>query len=408
LSTLFERMSVEQRITAVNVDFSNHATFSQMAGVAVVGNNHVVDDGSVTTAGTDGQDVWYSRAFMQDQNRKQTRWIVLHETMHKGLHHCTEYKDLYTRDPDTCNIAMDYVVNGLIEEADPKYDFTEKPAGCPIFLHKKYSGWSFPQVLKDLLKNSKPIKDSGGKQIGKNLFDPDGKPIGGSFDQHIMSEIEGKVADALKQEITDSLQQGKRLSEKLAGQGKRNDALNATLRQRDTNWKQYFWQFFTELCEGDDQSRFSPPNKRLLPWCIMPSHFSEATGEIIIACDTSGSMHGLYPTVFGEIARICDNVKPDSVRVLWWEYAVVGDQQFKAIDYPNIAKLMKPVGGGGTRLTSVAEYIESKKYKPKAIIYLTDGWIESNYRLADFPTLFGAVDNDDFVASKGRTVRIYS
>ena len=100
--------------------------------------------------------------------------------------------------------------------------------------------------------------------------------------------------------------------------------------------------------------------------------------------------------------------QPESVRVIWWEYSVVGEQVFKPIDYPNIGKLMKPAGGGGTRVTCVAEHIEQNKLKPKCVIYLTDGYIESDYRLPEFPVLFGAVDNDSFVASRGKTLRIYS
>jgi len=94
MSTVFNNMTIEQRLIAANVDFGGHPIFAQMAAVAVIGVNHVVEDGhTITTAGTDGQDVWYNRSFMRKQNRKQTRWIVMHETMHKGLHHCTEYKD---------------------------------------------------------------------------------------------------------------------------------------------------------------------------------------------------------------------------------------------------------------------------------------------------------------------------
>ena len=207
----------------------------------------------------------------------------------------------------------------------------------------------------------------------------------------------------------DAKHQGQLLSQKLAGKGTGGKDLDGIMAKRDTNWREHVRQFITEICEGDEQSRYAPPNKRMLPQgIIMPSHFTESTGELIVACDTSGSMGHLYPTVFGEIARICENVLPGSVRMLWWEFEVVGEQVFKPIDYPNIAKLMKPVGGGGTRVTCVAEHIEKHKLKPKCVIYLTDGYIESDYRLPEFPTLFGAVDNDGFVASRGKTVRIYS
>lgn len=418
MSTTFDRMNAEQRITAVNVDLANNKTYAIMSGVACVGKNEIRDDHP--TAATNGRDCIYGREFVMAQNRKQLRYVVLHETFHKALRHCSEYMEIAKREPKACNIAMDYVVNAFIEEADPEFKFVERPT-VPVLIHPKYFGWSFVQVLRDLLKNAKPITMSGegdgeggeggdgDQQVGKVFVDPDGNPICAELDDHIMGELSEAEAKEAERQIEDAKHQGQILAEKLAGHGSRGGSLDNIMAKRDTNWREHLRNFISEICEGDEQSRFAPPNKRLLAQgIIMPSHFTESTGEIIVACDTSGSMTGLYPIVFGEIARICENVAPESVRVIWWEYAVVGEQVFKPIDYPSIAKLMKPVGGGGTRVTCVAEHIEQNKLKPKCVIYLTDGYIESDYRLPEFPVLFGAVDNDSFVASRGKTVRIYS
>jgi predicted metal-dependent peptidase len=116
-------MTPEQRLVAVNVDLSNNKTFAIMSGVACVGTNHIVDD--MPTAGTNGRDVYYGRDFMMGLTRKQLRFVVLHESLHKALRHCVEYNDLVKREPEACNIAMDYVVNSFIEESDPKHEFIE-------------------------------------------------------------------------------------------------------------------------------------------------------------------------------------------------------------------------------------------------------------------------------------------
>ena len=421
MSTTYDRMTPDQRLVAVNVDISNHKVFSSMSGVACVGRNHLTED--LPTAATNGKDCYYNPEFVMAQSRKQMRFVVLHETFHKALRHCSEYVDICKREPQASNIAMDYVVNGLILEADPNKEFIDFTTDPEPLLHEKYMGWSFVQVLKDILKNAQPIPqpqagegegesgegDGEGNGLGRVFVDPDGKPIGAQLDEHKIGELLGEELKEAGRQIDDAIHQGKILQGKLAGKGASGGVLDGAFKKRDTNWREHLREFISSICEGDDQSRFCPPNKRLLAsGFIMPSHFSESTGEIIVACDTSGSMGGLYPTVFGEIARICENVNPESVRVLWWEYEVVGEQVFKPIDYDKIGKLMKPVGGGGTRVTCVAEHIEQNKLKPKAIIYLTDGYIESDYRLPEFPVLFGAVDNDNFVASRGKTLRIYS
>jgi predicted metal-dependent peptidase len=402
-SVVYTRMRPEQRLTAVSLDISKHKEFSQLAGVACVGSVIVTTD--IPTAATDGANEYYNPEFVLNMTRKQLRYLKLHETLHKSLRHCVEYKDIVQKEPKVSNIAMDYVVNGLIEEADPTLAFVERPTEVPPLVHPKYAGWSFVRVFKDLMQNAKPQDDGQGKK----LVDPDGDEIGDTLDEHKPSTLDGTGTDKLKQQIDDALQQGKIVQSKMAGKQGVGGALDATMRKRDTNWRQYLNDFLTEICEGDEQSRFCPPNKRMLAsGFIMPSHYSESTGEIIVACDTSGSMESLYPVVLGEISRICGNVQPESVRVLWWEYEVVGDQQFKPIDYPNIGALLKPNGGGGTRLSCVADYITTKKYKPKAVLILTDGYIESNYRLPEVPVLFGVCDNDHFTGSRGKTVRIYS
>ncbi|NBS71718.1 hypothetical protein EBT31_22815, partial [bacterium] len=178
-------------------------------------------------------------------------------------------------------------------------------------------------------------------------------------------------------------------------------------KERITNWRDPLQDFIQSVCAGDENSRFCPPNKRLLAsGFLMPSHFSETVGELIIACDTSGSMTSYYPIVFGEVARICQHVKPEKVRMLWWDTSVCGDQEFKPDQYEQIATLMKPKGGGGTTPEVVVQYINKKKIDAKAIVWLSDGYLGCQDPVTPMPSLWGIVDNDDFVAAHGKTLHI--
>ena len=399
MSSVWNKMAINDRIIACHVDISNHKDFAVLSGIVYVGDVTLDDD--IKTAATDGRNVIYSPTFIQDFTRKQLRFLVLHESLHKSLHHCTAYKSLCEKYPMLCNQAMDYVVNSTIEETDPTHAFVEHPTSVPPLLDKKYFGWSFVEVLQDLIKECE--KAGGDPQAGGEGD--------GSFDEHIIGKLAEAIQAKTEGEISDALHQGKMLAKRIKdrGMGSSGGALDRLTQKRDTNWKEHMREFITQLCEGDDYSRFAPPNKRLLPQGIlMPSHFSETTGELVIACDASGSMYSILPTVFGEVARICENVQPDSVRVLWWETTIVGEQLFKPHEYSNIANLIRPCGGGGTRLTCVSEYFTEHKLKPKACVVISDGYIESDYILPNVPILFGVVDNDQFTSNKGKTVRIYS
>lgn len=404
MSKTWDKLSAQDRVIAVHVDFSNNKDFAGLSGVVYVGD---VKFESIGTAGTDGRDVYYDPAFVERLTRKQLRYLVAHEALHKALMHCTNYKELSKKYPQLCNMAMDYVVNATIEEIDPNFQFVERVTNPDPLIDPKYQGWSFVEVLQDLLKNAKKI---GGGQPTKGNGDGSGQ--GRPLDEHMFDdakELGSKEANELGRQIDDAVRQGKILADKLAGKGSRNSPLDRATQKRDTNWREHMREWVTALCEGDEYSRFAPPNKRLAPQGIlMPSHFSEATGELILACDTSGSMGGVYPTVFGEIARIAENVRPDSVRVIWWDCAVCGDQVFKPHEYQNIASLLKPAGGGGTSPECVVQYIREKKYQPKGVVWLTDGYLDGSNGCVDVPALWGVVDNDHFVPPQGKAVRIYS
>jgi predicted metal-dependent peptidase len=63
--------------------------------------------------------------------------------------------------------------------------------------------------------------------------------------------------------------------------------------------------------------------------------------------------------------------------VLWWDTAVHGEQVFEN-DYANIAGLLKPLGGGGTHVGCVSEYIKKENLQAECVIVFTDGYVESN------------------------------
>lgn len=402
----WERMSAETRIKAVHVDFMKHPEFALLSGVTMVGKVFVKDD--MPTAGTNGRDVYYGREFVMGHNRKQIRYLVAHENLHKALRHCVEYKPVADKYGMIVNAAMDYVINQMIEDMDTKGDFVERPhLGKPL-IDPKYKGMSFLQVLKDLLKDAQQ-QQSGGKGGKGGTSAGNGHQ---SLDEHMFDEAEEMSpaeAKKVQQQVEDAVRQGKLLAERMRGDGKGGADLSALTAHRDTNWREYLREFLSTICQGDDNSRFCPPNKRMLAsGFVMPSHFSESTGEIIVACDTSGSMGGVYPVVFGEIARICEHARPESVRVLWWDTDVNSEQVFKPDQYDQIAGVLKPQGGGGTTVSVVARYIAEKQLKPKAVVYLSDGYVESDYEVPDVPCLWGIVDNDSFMPLKGKVVRIYS
>jgi predicted metal-dependent peptidase len=289
-------------------------------------------------------------------------------------------------------------VNALIEEIDPNFHFVERPTD-KLCIDRKYFGMSFPQVMNDLIKSGRKEPEDGDKGNDEGFDEP--------IDSHEDGEFADDELQELEKQVDDANRQGEMMARKLAGKegGGRDTLGNA--KERTTDWRSALQDFISTTCTGDEQSRFCPPNKRMLAsGFVMPSHFSEAIGEVIIAPDTSGSMYPYYNVIFGEVARICQLVSPAAVRVLWWDTTVCADQQFKPADYEQIATTLRPRGGGGTIPTVVTDYIEEHKIKAQAIIWLTDGYLGCDTPNTPMPSLWGSVENEDFVPTHGKVLRI--
>lgn len=388
----FDKMTLNQRIQAANIDCMRHPKFALLSGVIMMGKSEVTDN--LPTAATNGRDKLYGADFITPLNRKQLRYLVLHENFHVALKHCVLYKDIKKKWARKTNKAQDYVINGLIEEMDPGFTFVERPSKG-ILVDPKFNGMSFQQVFNLLPDDADDEGGGGGK---------DDNP----FDEHIdADDLSFDEQQDLSRQIDDANRQGQMLARKLAGKDGGGSDIFGLAADRSTDWVSALREFIQSVSTGDDNSRFAPPNKRLLAaGFILPSHFTESIGEIIIAADTSGSMGPYYKLLFGEVSTICQQTKPAAVRVLWWDTSVCGDQVFTAIDYDQIATLLKPKGGGGTTPQVVVDYIVKHKIDAKAIIWLSDGYIGCDDPITTMPSLWGVVDNDSFVAKHGKTLHI--
>ena len=390
----FKDMSLPDRLIACHVAAMKHPVFCILGGVTQIGKVEITEE--VDTAGTDGTDVYYNPHFIASMSKKQLLYLILHEAMHKCLHHCTEYVEVKKKFPDEFAQAVDYVVNGTIEDMDNGAEkFLERPTSIPPLVNPKYANMSVLEVIRDLRKQ----KEHNPQQQPKPTLDKHTMKAKTPENEAEMEEVKQKIDDAVRHgEIVQ-----KQLQSQTGGEAKGLSGF----RESNTDWRTPLRRFFQELCEGDDQSRFNPPNRRMLPLGpLLPSHYAESTGEIGIFVDTSGSMAHILPLVFGEIARVAQQAQPASVRVLFWDTKIQSDQVFTPKDYPQIAKLLAPRGGGGTTVSCVARYVAEKRLKFKAGIYLSDGFFEVQYEVVPGNILWGVVGHRSFVPIRGKVLHI--
>jgi predicted metal-dependent peptidase len=293
-----------------------------------------------------------------------------------------------------------------------------------------FHDWSMRQIWDHLKKqNPPPPPREGGKGdkpcggSGDEPADDQGSGSGkivingnelkeipdGGFDEHDFEKlIEGMDPEDIKkmgEAIDKALREGGMLAGRMGGKMPR--AISDLLTPK-VDWKDALRDVVSSSIRGKDEFTWRRLNKRqLVNDLYLPSIENETVGEVVVAIDTSGSISGDILTGFAtELASICDLCEPEKVRVLWWDTHVHGEQIFEG-NYMGLAKMLKPVGGGGTRVGCVSDHIVKERINADCVIVFTDGYVESSF-LWDVipPTLWMVTENTSFHPPVGKKVMI--
>ena len=388
----------------------------------MIGEKGIKDD--CPTAYTNGRDDYYGRAFVDGLADSEFRFLILHETYHKLFKHLTTWEHLYKDDPKLANMACDYVINLMIadENRDMFAVMPKDAEGNAIgLLDEKFRNMDTAQVYKILKQEQEENGGGGGgdeesekSEGGEDEGGGSGSTgTGGGLDEHDWEGAQEMDADEqreLAQEIDQAVRQGALTAGKVGSGG--NRAIDQLL-QPEVNWREVLRDFITETCRGNDDSTWRQPSRRHLAMGMLrPSGITERVGELVIAIDTSGSIgqHELTKCL-SEIKGVCDTVKPESIRILYWDTKVCSDELYG--DVPNacasleqLTQTTKPAGGGGTMVQCVPDYIRDKNINAQAVIVLTDGYLGGDWGAWTMPLLWGILDNKSAQPTIGKTLHI--
>lgn len=391
----------EERMKKNHIALMRHPETALYSGVIMAGESHVSDE--FFTAYTDGLNKKYSARFIEKLNDEELRALILHENLHVALMHIPRHKDLMNENRLLANVAMDIVVNNIINRLSDK-KLCKLPEGGIFDPH--YDGWSVREIYNDLKKQN----EGNGSGEGEVIVIVNGKAHSteGS-DEHDAKGTEGKTPEEMKEleeKIGKALREGGMLAGRLGTKMPRE--LEESL-VSPVDWRKELQEYIKTSVRGADELTWRRFNRSLLANDILaPSVESETITEVLFAVDTSGSIGDEdLAAVATQIAAACETCRPEKVRVLWWDTHVHGEQVFAVDDYDNIRKLLKPQGGGGTRVSCVSEYIVKNKLAPDCAVILTDGYLEDNIQwAATVDTLWLVKGNNRFVPPSGKKLTI--
>lgn len=423
-----KQLTPDQRISkAVNRIMDK---ITALSSVLMIGERNVVED--VKTACTNGRDEKYGRDFVESINDGELRFTVLHEQYHKLYKHLITWRQLYEEDADIANQACDYVINLKIVDEFGKAqmengDLFIKPFDW-ILIDERFREMSARQVF-DILKKEKTAEPQGGQGQGQgqsnddgqgdNQGEDDGKSSGDGqpqrdskpnrpMDTHDWDGAKAIPEDetkTLEREIDEAIRQGALVAGKLGSGGMRD---LGNILQPKVDWRQVLRDFITATCAGKDYSTWRRPNRRFIASDIyMPSSISEQVEELVLAIDTSGSIGRRELANFlGEVKCVAEVVKPNRVRVLYWDTKIVADELYEGDAVADLIRSTKPAGGGGTDINCVCEYLANNKVKPQAVIVLTDGYLGSSWGKWSVPILWCILNHKSAKPTVGQTVHI--
>ena len=423
-------LSVEQRLTKAVSDIIREPRYRALVNVLMLGDKRVIHEhdpeaARVTTAATDGLNEMYNAAFVSLLSDAELRFLVIHETKHKVYKHLTTWQWMWEEDADLANRSCDHVINleGVAENKDgfatmPRWTQGHIDALTPeerLFLDKegitigdmmgccdgKYGGMNSKQVY-DLLKQEKQEKQ---EQQGESQQGQGSAP---SMDEHLWEDAKAMSEDAkqdLSRQIDTALRQGALSAGKTGAEVSREIM---ELLEPKVDRRELLRQFFTEHVAGRDYTSWHRPNRRFLSTGMyMPSLLSQSVGEVVFACDTSGSVtQDMLSEELGEIVALCRSTLPSKVHLLYWGHTVVAHETYGPMDTPieAMADSTKPVGGGGTVPQCVPDYLAEHHIRPACVVVLTDGEFYSAGKW-DVPVLWLVTSKSAKLPDVGISVR---
>ena len=368
--------------------------------------------GRTRTMGTDGQSIFYDKAFVKGCSDSELIGLLAHEVMHPAMQHHTRRGD---RDPALWNDAADYAINPILTEAGFTLpgDVLNDPQYRGMTAEQIYDALNQPHGKSDDDEENQDddrTADAGqenGEGEGNGNGDGDDTDnVGEDTDTGVAHKV-GAVFDApdpaqQEAEWQVAVKQASQAAQ-MMGQlpGGMAQAVEQGTRPR-IDWKALLRRFVQQFANADYSWRM--PNRRYIAGGIYPPELrSESMPAIVVAVDTSASTSSVLPNFKAELQSIVDECQPEATIVIMADAAVQRVDRFERGDTLEF----NVEGLGGTDFRPVFEHVDREQVNPACLIYLTDGDGCYPDEPSDYPTLW-AITSPNRQAPWGDTVTIDS
>jgi len=349
------------------------------------------EDNSIGSMGINAKgEVIYNSEFVDSMSNKELQGTLIHEILHLVFLHLVR---LNNRDMKIWNIATDLVINvNVLENGFSLPDGTLKPylntfefQDCKI---EKINTKLAEEIYNELMKKAKKQKKSGSvKGDGNDYQNKEGGDSDFSmedvkeFDKHIFDKNGKELTEKEKAELSEYWSEKIHeayISSKLKGDLPQGiERFIGEIHKNKVDWKSLLKRYIERYIPYNHSYKL-PHKKSISTGFYMPDYEKEMI-DITIVVDLSGSigekeLNDFMSEIIGMAKAFKDRLK---IRLLTHEVNVTNDYLVENGNIDKIKKL-KMIGGGGTSHKEVFDYIRNKKYRPKVVIFLTDGHSDLN------------------------------
>lgn len=329
-------------------------------------------DWGLTTAATDGRNIYFNREFFEKLTTKQVEFVIAHEILHNVFDHMGRREG---RNPKIFNIAADYCVNGqLVRDSIGDHNIPD----IKIFHDSKYYGMGAEEVYD---------------KIFDEMDEQELDALGQLLDDHIDWGEDGKDGEGrpkyskeeLKQ-IRDEIREATMQAAQAAGAGNTPASVQRMIKELTEpkmNWRDILRQQIQSVIKNDFS--FMRPNRK--GWhmnAVLPGQQFQETIDICVSIDMSGSIGDEQAKDFlSEIKGIMQEYKDFKIRLWCFDTKVYNEQTYDGYSMDDFDNY-EPMGGGGTEFDANWEYMKEHDIVPKKFIMFTDGypwgsWGDENY-----------------------------
>ena len=332
-------------------------------------------DASHQTAATDGVEVIYNPAFIDQLPAAQVDGVMLHEVLHAALLHVPRRG---FRDAKRWNIAADIVVNGLLFQ-----NGFQLPDG--VLRDAKLEHYSVEEVYALLQQNpNQPELPNPDLLEEGSAQSAEGRQAGQQPGRS------SSASKALERYWRDAMQQAASAARGF-GQGKLPAGLERPIAEVTTarlDWKSLLWRFLTRT-----PTDFAGFDRRFVYRGLYIETLESESVKVFVCVDTSGSVDDLQITDFIAEVRGITRAYPQAQAKLYYADAdVYGPYDLEGNS--------KPEGGGGTDFKPFFVALAEQDLENAVAVYLTDGYGEFPETAPDLPVLWivtpGGLESERF------------